>query len=132
MRRITSRQNPLVARYRDAARGDAEGVLLLDGAHLVADALDAGVHVREAAVSDAVASDAGRRAEIHALAARLAEAGVDVVGATAAVMEAVSPVRSPSAIVAIADRPAFDEARLYGGGASSTSRIPATSAPSCA
>jgi TrmH family RNA methyltransferase len=116
MRRITSRQNPLVARYRDARVGAAH-VLLLDGAHLVTDALDAGVHFREAAVHDAEVGDAGRRADLHALAARLTEAGVDVVGATTAVMDAISPVRSASAIVALADRPAFDDARLYSTGA---------------
>ena len=44
---ITSRQNPLVARFRAAARGERRGSLLLDGAHLVGEALDAGVaHAR--------------------------------------------------------------------------------------
>jgi TrmH family RNA methyltransferase len=122
MRRITSRQNPLVARYRAAARGRADDLLLLDGAHLVADALDAGVHLREAAVADVadVADAAGhpvRRAEIRALAARLTEAGVEVVAASAAVMDALSPVRSAGGIVALADRPSLDAGRMYGGGA---------------
>ena len=34
---ITSRQNAIVARFRAAARGDADDLLLLDGAHLVAE-----------------------------------------------------------------------------------------------
>jgi len=122
MRRITSRQNPLVARYRAAARGRADDLLLLDGAHLVADALDAGVHLREAAVADGAdvadaAGHAARRGEIRALAARLTEAGVEVVAASAAVMDALSPVRSASGIVALADRPSLDAGRMYGGGA---------------
>jgi TrmH family RNA methyltransferase len=122
MRRITSRQNPLVARYRAAARGRADDLLLLDGAHLVADALDAGVHLREAAVADVAdvadaAGHAARRGEIRALAARLTEAGVEVVAASAAVMDALSPVRSASGIVALADRPSLDAGRMYGGGA---------------
>ena len=50
---ITSRHNPLVARFRDAARGDADGVMLLDGAHLVADALSAGVAIHVAVVAAA-------------------------------------------------------------------------------
>src|SRR5438067_1038241 len=37
---ITSRQNPIVSRFRDAANGDGASVLL-DGAHLVADAIAA-------------------------------------------------------------------------------------------
>ena len=51
MQRITSRQNPLVARYVAAARGDDNDLLLLDGAHLVGDALDAGIRIRQAAVA---------------------------------------------------------------------------------
>jgi TrmH family RNA methyltransferase len=110
--RITSRQNPLVARYRAIARGDDKDVLLLDGPHLVADALDAGLVLRQAAV----ASDALSRPGIRTLVARLAEMDVEVVTAAAPVMDVISPVRSSSAIVAIAARPAPDEGRLYAGG----------------
>jgi TrmH family RNA methyltransferase len=118
MRRITSRQNPLVARYRAAARGDADALLLLDGPHLVAEALDAGIRVREAAVGDAAddASHAPRRADLRALIARLTEAGIDVIAASAAVMNVISPVRSASAIVALADRPSLNGAGMYAGG----------------
>ena len=57
---VTSRQNPIVGRFRAAARREAEDVLLLDGVHLVADALDAGTRLREAAVgTDAPASRTG-------------------------------------------------------------------------
>ncbi|HEY7287326.1 MAG TPA: RNA methyltransferase [Vicinamibacterales bacterium] len=99
MRRIASRQNPIVARYRQAARGD--DVLLLDGPHLVQDALAAGVRVKEAAVT----VEAGDSAEIQYLLERFNESGVDVVSVTAPVMNALSPVRSSSAIVALADPP---------------------------
>ena len=50
---ITSRQNPLVARFRDAARGDAGEMMLLDGAHLVADAIAAQLRIDLAAVTPA-------------------------------------------------------------------------------
>src|SRR5690349_320779 len=111
MRRLTSRQNPLVSRCRAAARGALDGALLVDGAHLVSDALDAGVRIREAIV----AADAGDRAELRALVDRLCRAGVDVMSATSAVMDAASPVRSPSAIVALADRPVRSADAVYQG-----------------
>ena len=44
---ITSRQNPIVARFRDAAKGGSSDLLLLDGVHLVAEALGAGIRIRE-------------------------------------------------------------------------------------
>jgi RNA methyltransferase, TrmH family len=112
MRRITSRQNPVVARSRAAARGELDGVLLLDGAHLVSEALAAGVHLREAIVDGGSTA----RAEIAALIEQLSRAGVDVAAAPAAVMHAISPVRSPSAVVALGDRPAPRERDLFAGG----------------
>jgi TrmH family RNA methyltransferase len=108
VRRITSRQNPIVARYRAAARGDA-AVMLLDGVHLVADALAASLHVHDAAV----AADAGADRDVTALVTRLQTMQVDVVTATAPVMAALSPVRSSSPIVALADRPAASIAQLF-------------------
>jgi RNA methyltransferase, TrmH family len=99
MRRIASRRNAIVSRYREAARGDADGVMLLDGIHLVQEALAAGITIREAAFS-AEAIDDDRD-----LAARLDAAGVETTAVTAPVLAALSPVRSPSPIVALADRP---------------------------
>jgi TrmH family RNA methyltransferase len=110
-RRITSRHNPHVARYRAAARGEVNDRLLLDGPHLVADALAAAVPLEHAAV----VSTALDRAEIRTLMDELEGAGVDVAVATPHVMAAMSPVRSPSSIVALAHRPAPDTRRLYAG-----------------
>src|SRR6185369_10651469 len=98
---ITSRQNPLVARFRTAARGDVGGVMLLDGAHLVADALAAGVAFQLAAVTPA----SSEQTDIRALAAALARAGVEVITVSSSVMDAVSPVKTPTGIVALAERP---------------------------
>ena len=58
---ITSRQNPLVARFRTAARGDVGGVMLLEGAHLVGDAIAAAVTFQLAAVTPAASEEAGVR-----------------------------------------------------------------------
>jgi RNA methyltransferase, TrmH family len=110
---ISSRHNPLVARFRDAARGDAGAVMLLDGAHLVADALAANVAVTLAAVTPA----AREKNDIHELAIALSRRGVDVADVTAAVMDAISPVRSASGIVALADRPAQRAGKVYAGAA---------------
>jgi TrmH family RNA methyltransferase len=75
--------------------------MLLDGVHLVREALSANVRIREAAV----AADAPPDSEIAQLVARLEASGIETVSAVAPVMAALSPVRSPSAIVATADRP---------------------------
>jgi len=107
VRRISSRQNELVARFRAAARREDPGEILLDGPHLVADALSAGLDLREIAVSAA----AVELAEIAPLLRQLADAGLDPVVATAPVMDAISPVRSSSPIVALAGRPDAAAAR---------------------
>jgi TrmH family RNA methyltransferase len=108
---ITSRQNPLVARFRTAARGDIGGVLLLDGAHLVADAIAAAVTFQLAAVTPASVEQPDVRTLVDALAGD----GVEVITVSASVMDAASPVKTPSGIVALAERPAMDIDRLYAG-----------------
>ncbi len=102
---ITSRQNAIVARYRAAAGGGVRDAMLIDGTHLVADALAARVRIREAAVT------AARDADPIAHALRAANVNVAVV--SEAVMKALSPVRTSSGLVALADRPADDDAQLY-------------------
>jgi TrmH family RNA methyltransferase len=116
MQRITSRHNPIVARYRAAARGDAADDVLLDGMHLVSDAVDAGVRLRHVVVLDA--GDAGSaHPDLAALASHVAAAGAEVVAASRAVIEAISPVHSASPIVALAERPHADGARFWRGDA---------------
>jgi RNA methyltransferase, TrmH family len=112
MQRITSRQNPLVARFREVARGEAPELLLLDGTHLVSEALAASIRVRQAVVS----SDALERSDVVAILDEIARQGIDIVAASAPVMDAISPVRSASQLVAIGERPAHDSERVYGRG----------------
>jgi len=107
---ITSRQNPLVVRFRDAARGDG-GPILLDGAHLVADAVGARLTIRLAVVTPA----SREKDDVSELLAALSRMQVEVATVSAPVMDAMSPVRSSSSIVALADRPAIGDGQLYTG-----------------
>ena len=110
MKRITSRQNPLVARYRAVAKGAEPDLMLLDGLYLV-EAAAVGLRLRHVLV----AGDALDRGDFRPWTARLEASGADIAAASAPVMAAASPVRSPSAIVAIAERPVYLEDRLFTG-----------------
>lgn len=116
MERISSRQNPLVQRVRALAHGDPEdgeeAMLLLDGEHLVREALGSGIHVEIAAFLEKALD-----ARLADLAAAVHRSGGRTVAVTPAVLAALSPVRQPSGVVAVARlrRPAmeavFDGAR---------------------
>jgi len=110
MKRVTSRQNPLVARCRAIASGDDRSQVLLDGPHLVAEALDAGFDIRQLIV----VSGALDRADLAALVTRAGNSGIDTTSVTPAVMAAISPVRTPSGVVAIATRPQHTASEVYG------------------
>ena len=99
MERITSRQNPLVRRFRELARDGSGDWMLLDGDHLVTEALDS------AAVLDVVAfADRLVHGRLTTLAARAQSAGARAVTVPDAVLAAMSPVQQPSGVVAIARR----------------------------
>jgi RNA methyltransferase, TrmH family len=86
-----------------AAHPSSDGSrLLLDGSHLVREAHDAGLTIEHAAVTAKHVDD---ESEIAQLARDLARYQVNLVTVTQPVMSAMSPVRSPSGIVAIAWRP---------------------------
>jgi TrmH family RNA methyltransferase len=103
MRSITSRQNPVVARFRELAdSADSTGTrVLLDGVHLVHDAQESGHTFEIVAVSS---SRMATETEEARVAKALEKSGVDVVQAPDAVFAAMSPVRTPSGLVAIATR----------------------------
>ena len=105
MKSISSRQNPAVRLFREAAgEPDRRGAqLLLDGAHLVRDAHTAGLSFEIAAVA---ASRMADPSEERSLAETLQRDGVQVVVASDPVFASMSPVRTPSGIVAIARRTA--------------------------
>ena len=103
MRTISSRHNPVVAAFRAlAAAPDPAGRrVLLDGAHLVGEALDAGLGFEVILVS---ASRLAGPDEAGRLARELQQRGLPVTEADDRAFDAASPVRSPSGIAAIALR----------------------------
>jgi TrmH family RNA methyltransferase len=113
MKSISSRQHPVVRAFRDLASDpDPDGVrLLLDGAHQVRDARQAGLDIEVIAVA---ASRLEAPTEEGDIAREAAAAGVDVVTVSGQVMDAVSPVRTPSRIVAIARRTPATAAAICG------------------
>ena len=61
MERISSRQNALVKRFRQVAAGDPAGEwMLLDGEHLVVEALESGLEVDVLAVTEPLMKRAAR------------------------------------------------------------------------
>jgi len=111
VRTISSRHNPVVAAFRAlAATPDPSGQrVLLDGAHLVGEALDAGLGFEVILVS---ASRSAAHSEAGRLARELERRGLPIVEADDRAFDAVSPVRSPSGIAAIALRTASEPAPL--------------------
>jgi TrmH family RNA methyltransferase len=93
--KIANRQHAIVQACRALAHGRGEpGTVLLDGAHLIAEALHA--HARIRAVVALVDAD-------PPLVGRARAAGATIYEASPAILDAASPVRTPSGIVAIAD-----------------------------
>lgn len=97
---ITSRRHPLVHACRDARGGGPDEPLLLDGWHLLVDAVVAGLAVDAVAVNTDPPGDAEARALDDLIAS-----GAQVVHVTDDILQAISPVRTSSGVVALARRP---------------------------
>jgi TrmH family RNA methyltransferase len=99
-----TRQHSSVRRYRDLARTPAgNGVdreLLLDGLHLLSEAHASDVVIETAAFEHRALDDVHART----LAEQLSAAGTEVLIVSRPVLEAMSPVRTPSGSVGIARR----------------------------
>jgi len=109
---VRSRANPLFKRLRALKqRGPEGGVCLLEGPRLVLEALAAGIEIAEAAASPRVKGRPRGRAALAALRAR----GLAVRGLHDELLASLSDADSTQGLVALARRPAFDEARLYEG-----------------
>ncbi|MEZ5418784.1 MAG: RNA methyltransferase [Vicinamibacterales bacterium] len=105
---ITSRRHPLVQACRDARAGGPDQPLLLDGWHLLVEAVSAGLAVDAVAVDRAPTEPAAAAAL-----ARLRDGGAQVVRASADVLQTMSPVRTPSGVVALARRPPSSLAHVF-------------------
>jgi RNA methyltransferase, TrmH family len=103
MKRLTSRHHPLVAACRALARGRSpdNGQILLEGLHLVQEACRTGTRIEMAAVNGSTLLSPDGAAVV----ASLTRSGADVVEVSDGVLSAMSPVTSPTGIVAIAKRP---------------------------
>lgn len=99
MLRLTRRQDPIVDRFRRAARrAPTEPCVLLDGEHLIRDALAAGIRL------DAVMATHDKWNALGDIAGALsAQPDAPVLyDAAPTVLEAVSPVKTPTGITALA------------------------------
>ena len=96
--RITSRRHPWVQKCRQIAAGRGEpGLVLLDGEHVIREAWAGGVSL------EVVLAESRDGVPAHeALAREAARRGVEVFDAAGDVLEAASPVRSPTGVVAVA------------------------------
>ena len=111
MENVSSRQNAVVKRFRGLVQKRLGRAVLLDGAHLVEEALAAGVELEVVAFA-ADAAD-GR---LTPLVQRCAETAKRVLTVSGNVMDAISPVKQPSGVVAIASlAPASLERALAAG-----------------
>lgn len=106
---IRSRSNPLYKRLAALKQRADQELCLIEGPKLVEEALDAGVTIREAI--------AGPKAEARrgALLALLRSNGVPVRLLDEALVASLSDAETSQGLVAIAERPQADEARLYAG-----------------
>jgi TrmH family RNA methyltransferase len=104
---LSSRQNRFVRACRDlAAEPDREGArVLLDGVHLIRDAHDAGFEFEFVGIAR---SRLDLETEERELATQLDIAGAPVFAVTDSVFSSMSPVRTPSGMVAIASRTPVD------------------------
>lgn len=95
---ITSRQHAIVKSFRELARGGGP-LLLLDGWHLLGEAAAAGIAVETIAICGP--PTAGEQQILD----RLGRAGAHVVEVSGSVLNALSPVSTPTGVVASAKRP---------------------------
>ena len=103
-RTVSSTKNPLVQRFRAAAAGEIEGVMVAEGVRLVAEAVAARLPVLEAAVSPRC-SDGPLRVRLQAEAKSFVECSDDV-------LAQLSSLDTPQGVAVVLQRPVVAEADL--------------------
>ena len=102
---ITSRQHPIVKEFRELARGGGP-MMLLDGWHLLSEAVAAGIAIETLAIcGPPTASEQG-------LIDRALRANARLVTVSGSVLNAISPVSSPTGVVASARKPVADSVSI--------------------
>lgn len=98
---ITSRQHPVVKEFRELAHGGGPS-MLLDGWHLLSEAVTAGLAIETVALcgpptsAEQIVIDRARRS------------GANVIEVSSTVLNAMSPVNSPTGVVASATKPKLE------------------------
>src|SRR5438128_1837709 len=107
--KITSRQNPLVKRFRRVRAGDERHHIFLEGLRLIEDAVAAGAHFETVAFTSALeTSERGLQLldELQKIPCRGAHVPPQV-------MQAIADTESPQGIAAIVSRPFYELADLF-------------------
>ena len=102
---ITSRQHPIVKEFRELARGGGD-LILLDGWHLLHEAAAAEIAVEKIAICGPPSNAEQQVVD------RLRRHGAQIVDVSGTVLNALSPVNSPTGVVASARRPAVAKSEI--------------------
>lgn len=107
--RITSKQNPLIKRFRRVRIGDERHLVFIEGIRLIEDALKAGVHFESVAYSLALeATERGAQLQDNLL-------HVPCRGAVVPqqILDYIADTESPQGIVAIVSHPHYELAEVF-------------------
>ena len=107
--RITSKQNPLIKRFRRVSIGAEHHLVFIEGIRLVEDALKAGVHFESVAYSLALeASERGAQLQDDLLHVPCRGAMVPQ-----QILDYIADTESPQGIVAIVSHPHYEVAEVF-------------------
>jgi len=107
---IRSRTNPLFKRLVRLKEQGAEGLALIEGARLLNEALEARLVIREGVVSTRVLASPRGRDLVEALKRQ----GAQVKVLDDRLLQSISEVEASQGVLALAERPSFAEAALFG------------------